>query len=175
VHPAAALRPDETKTILVHRSPSLDSINHGFLQKSVNLFGEAFIHTLAQKRKGLASFEGGVEVVRAFWAERGIDRRAVGIVDGSGLSPQNRVTAEALAKALGYAMERPWFPVFDRAMPVHNGIRMKSGTMGGVRSYAGYSKGRDGRMYAFAVIVNNFSGSGAAVNRKLWDLLEVLK
>ena len=60
-------------------------------------------------------------------------------------------------------------------MPVHNGIRMKSGTMGGIRSYAGYVKSRDGREYLFAVIVNNFSGSGAAVNRKLWELLDALK
>jgi D-alanyl-D-alanine carboxypeptidase/D-alanyl-D-alanine-endopeptidase (penicillin-binding protein 4) len=175
MYQTSASRTGEVSPLMAHRSPSLDSINHWFLQKSVNLFGEAFIHSLAQKRKGFASFEGGVEVVRAFWAERGMDRRAVGIVDGSGLSPQNRVTAEALARAMRYAMGRPWFPAFDRAMPVHSGIRMKSGTMGGVRSYAGYLKGRDGREYCFAVIVNNFSGSGAAVNRKLWDLLEALK
>lgn len=175
VHTAKALGPGEAKTLMVHRSPSLDSINHWFLQKSVNLFGEAFIHTLALERKGAATYEGGIDVLRGFWAERGIDRRALNIVDGSGLSPQNRVTAEALATALRYAMGRPWFPVFDKAMPVHNGIRMKSGTMGGVRSYAGYAKGRDGRTFVFAVIVNNFSGSGASVNRKLWELLEPLK
>jgi D-alanyl-D-alanine carboxypeptidase/D-alanyl-D-alanine-endopeptidase (penicillin-binding protein 4) len=160
---------------MVHRSPSLDSINHWFLQKSVNLYGEALVHTISLKRKGRASFDGGVDELRDFWAGKGIDRRAVGIVDGSGLSPQNRVTAEALTRALRYAMGRPWFPAFDKAMPVHSGIRMKSGTMGGVRSYAGYIKGRDGREYVFAVIVNNFSGSGATLNRKLWDLLEALK
>ena len=113
--------------------------------------------------------------MRDFWADKGIERHAVNIVDGSGLSPQNRVTAEALVKALLYARQRPWFPVFNRAMPVHNGIRMKSGSMGGVRSYAGYVKSGSGREYVFAVIVNNFSGTGASVNRKLWEMLDLLK
>ncbi len=175
IYPTSRLTETEARVIHVHRSPSLDSINHWFLQKSVNLFGEAFMHTLSHRKRGTATYTDGLEVVRDYWSEKGIDKRALKIVDGSGLSPQNRVTAEALAKALRYAMGRPWFPTFDRAMPVHNGIRMKSGTMGGVRSYAGYLKGRGGREYAFAVIVNNFSGPGAAVNRKLWEILDVLK
>ena len=174
-HPVQGLPRGGSRGLYVHRSPPLDSINHWFLQKSVNLYGEAFVHTLAKRTKGAASFTEGVGVVRDFWAERGIDARAVGIVDGSGLSPQNRVTAEALARAVAYAMGKPWFPVFERAMPVHNGIRMKSGSMGGVRSYAGFVRSRNGREYAFAVIVNNFSGQGAAMNRKLWELLEPLK
>jgi D-alanyl-D-alanine carboxypeptidase/D-alanyl-D-alanine-endopeptidase (penicillin-binding protein 4) len=60
-------------------------------------------------------------------------------------------------------------------MPVHDGIRMKSGSMGGVRSYAGYVKSTAGKEYVFAVIVNNYSGSGASINRKLRELLDALK
>lgn len=161
--------------LYTHLSPSLDSVVYWFLQRSVNLYGEAFLHSMSLRAGGKASFEAGADGMRDFWADKGIERHAVNIVDGSGLSPQNRLTAEALVKALLYARQRPWFPAFNRAMPVHNGIRMKSGSMGGVRSYAGYVKSGSGREYVFAVIVNNFSGTGASVNRKLWEMLDLLK
>lgn len=174
-HRKEALDARAPRELYTHRSPALDSIVYWFLQRSVNLYGEAILHSLSLKADGKASFESGAERLRDFWAQRGIDREALRIVDGSGLSPQNRVTAEGLVRALLHARQRPWFPAFDKAMPVHNGIRMKSGSMGGVRSYAGYLKSGSGREYVFAVIVNNFSGPGAAVNRKLWSFLDTLK
>lgn len=164
-----------TQPLFTHQSPGLDSIVHGFLQKSVNLYGEALIHTLSAQKNGQASYEGGLELLKDFWESRGIGRHALNMADGSGLSPVNRVTAEALTKVLLYARQRPWFKAFDRAMPVHDGIRMKSGSMGGVRSYAGYVKSTAGKEYVFAVIVNNYSGSGASINRKLRELLDALK
>lgn len=161
--------------LFIHQSPGLDSIVHGFLQKSVNLYGEALIHTLSAQKNGQASYEGGLDLLKDFWESRGIGRHELNMADGSGLSPVNRVTAEALTKVLIFARQRPWFKAFDRAMPVHNGIRMKSGTMSGVRAYAGYVKSAGGKEYVFSVIVNNFSGSGASINRKLRELLDVLR
>jgi D-alanyl-D-alanine carboxypeptidase/D-alanyl-D-alanine-endopeptidase (penicillin-binding protein 4) len=52
---------------------------------------------------------------------------------------------------------------------------MKSGTIGGAKTYTGYIKSRSGKEYAFAIMVNNFSGSSSAINKKLYEVLESLK
>ncbi|MDP4255146.1 MAG: D-alanyl-D-alanine carboxypeptidase, partial [Bacteroidota bacterium] len=156
-------------------SPRLDSINYWFLKKSINLYGEALVKTLAVEKAGAVGTEKGVQVVRDFWIARGIDGGSIHIQDGSGLSPQNRVTTDALVKVLLYAKSRPWFHAFYSALPEINGMHMKSGAIGGARSYAGYQHSADGHEYVFAIIVNNYDGPTAPVIRKIFALLDLLK
>jgi D-alanyl-D-alanine carboxypeptidase/D-alanyl-D-alanine-endopeptidase (penicillin-binding protein 4) len=156
-------------------SPRLDSINYWFLKKSINLYGEALVKTLAYEKTGTGSTEKGVALIRDFWGSHGIEASAIHLADGSGLSPQNRVTTDALVKVLQYAKTRPWYPAFYRALPEINGMRMKSGAIGGVRSYAGYQVAADGKEYVFSIIVNNYDGSSAEVIKKMFSVLNVLK
>jgi D-alanyl-D-alanine carboxypeptidase/D-alanyl-D-alanine-endopeptidase (penicillin-binding protein 4) len=167
--------PSEPTTISSHVSPPLDSIVYWFLKKSINLYGEALIKTMALKKTGAASTEKGVELLRNFWSERGIDKGALQIMDGSGLSPQNRVTTDAQVKALQYARTKPWFNAFYHAMPEYNGMKMKSGSIGGARAYAGYHTAKDGTQYVFSIIVNNYDGSAGEVVKKMYKVLDVLK
>ena len=162
---------DGLTVIHTHRSPGLDSIVREFLRESVNLFGEALIHALSDNGTAMATYEDGLARMRRLWKERGIDPEALRMSDGSGLSPGNRVTTEALVKVLQDARQRPWFAVYEQALPVHDGIRMKSGSMTGVRAYAGYVRGSDGKVLVFSVIANNYSGSGAVMARKLRELI----
>jgi D-alanyl-D-alanine carboxypeptidase/D-alanyl-D-alanine-endopeptidase (penicillin-binding protein 4) len=152
----------------------LDSIVREFLRESVNLFGEAMVHAISSSGGSMATYEDGMSRLQRLWKERGVDPEALRMSDGSGLSPRNRVTAEALVKVLQDARKRPWFPVFEQALPVHDGIRMKSGSMTGVRAYAGYVRGDDGNMRVFSVIANNYSGSGAVMAQKLRALIAQL-
>jgi D-alanyl-D-alanine carboxypeptidase/D-alanyl-D-alanine-endopeptidase (penicillin-binding protein 4) len=163
------------KPLYVHSSPGLDSIVYWFLRKSINLYGEALVHTISKQKTGTASYEVGLQQLRRFWKEKGIDSAALNIVDGSGLSPQNRVTARALTQVMLYARKRAWYPAFYEALPIYNGMNMKSGTIGGVKSYTGYVKGKNGREYAFAIIVNNYAGSASAINKKMYAVLDALK
>jgi len=156
-------------------SPSLDSINYWFLRKSINLYGEALVKTLAYEKTGAGTTEKGVEIVRDFWSRHGIDKSAIHIVDGSGLSPQNRVTTDALVSVLQYARTRPWYPAFYQALPEFNGMKMKSGSIGGARSFAGYQTSTDGKEYVFSIIINNYDGSSAEVVKKMLGLLNILK
>jgi D-alanyl-D-alanine carboxypeptidase/D-alanyl-D-alanine-endopeptidase (penicillin-binding protein 4) len=156
-------------------SPRLDSINYWFLRRSINLYGEALIKTIALEKTGEASTEKGAELVRDFWAQRGIDRSAVHIIDGSGLSPQNRVTTDALVRVLQYARTRPWYPAFYQALPLINKMHMKSGAIGGARSFSGYQVAADGKEYVFSIIVNNYDGSSSEVIQKLFNVLNILK
>lgn len=156
-------------------SPPLDSINYGFLRRSINLYGEALLKTIAYEKKGFGSIEKGVEAIKEFWNERGIDKQAINILDGSGLSPQNRVTAISLVKALQYARSRPWFNSFYESFPTYNGMKIKSGSIGGARAYAGYHTSKTGEEYIVVIIVNNYSGSATDVVKKMYRVLDVLK
>jgi len=156
-------------------SPPMDSINYWFLRKSINLYGEVLVKTLAFEKTGLGTTAKGVELVRNFWAGNGIDKSAINILDGSGLSPQNRVTTDAEVKVLQYAKTRPWYNAFYNALPEFNGMKMKSGSVGGARAFAGYHTAKDGRQYVFSIIVNNYDGSAGEVVKKMYSVLDVLK
>ena len=162
-------------SLLTHYSPTLDTLNYWFLKNSINLYGEVLVKTIAYEKLGLGSTEQGVALVKIFWKSHGIELAAVNIMDGSGLSPQNRVTTDALIKVLQYARTRPWFPSFYEALPEINGMKMKSGSIGGVRSYAGYQKSGNNKEYIFAIILNNYDGSSSAIVKKIWSVLDRLK
>lgn len=156
-------------------SPALDSICYWFLKKSVNLYGEALVKTIALEKAKQFDTEKGLTLIKNLWKSKGIDPAALHILDGSGLSPANRVTTHALADILLYARKQNWFPAFYDALPEMNGIKMKDGYIGGVRSYTGYIKNKTGIEYSFSLIVNNFDGSAGTVREKLWKLLDILK
>jgi D-alanyl-D-alanine carboxypeptidase/D-alanyl-D-alanine-endopeptidase (penicillin-binding protein 4) len=160
-------------------SPTLDSINHWFLKKSVNLYGEALLKSIGKRyyRYGLNAeiYDSAINKLKDFWMLKGIDAASLNIIDGSGLSPANRLTAHALVSVLLYARGRAWFPSFYDALPELNGTRMKDGYISGVRSYAGYVKSASGTEYSFSFLVNNFSGNPATVREKMWRLLDILK
>ncbi len=165
----------EIHPLYTHYSPTLDSLEYFFLQESINLYGEAFLKKMAELKIAKDQTEDGVKVLTTYWKTKGIDNGALHIFDGSGLSPQNRVTPFALVQALNYAKGQSWFPAFFKAIPVHNQIKMKSGTINSVKAYAGYIHAKDGTDYTFAFIVNNYTGSHAILVQKMYAVLNSLK
>ena len=156
-------------------SPSLDSINYWFLKRSVNLYGEALVKTIAFEKTKFGSTDTGLAIIKNFWKEKGIEPAALHMTDGSGLSPSNRVTANALVTVMQYAKQQIWFPSFYNALPELNAIKMKDGYISGVRAFTGYVKSKDGNEYTFSFIVNNFDGSAGTVREKMWRVLDILK
>jgi serine-type D-Ala-D-Ala carboxypeptidase/endopeptidase (penicillin-binding protein 4) len=156
-------------------SPSLDSIIYWFLKKSINLYGEALIKTFAYEKQGFGSTDSGVAIVRKFWKQKGIDEDELNISDGSGLSPQNRVTTHAQVEILKYAKTKDWFPYFYDALPDYNSMKMKSGTIRDVKGFCGYHKAKDGKEYIFSFLVNNYSGKTSGVVSKMYKVLDELK
>lgn len=167
--------PREFTEILSISSPSFDSLNYWFLRKSINLYGEVLIKTFAAEKFGIGDTERGIELLKEFWKTRAIDESSLQILDGSGLSPQNRVTVSSLVKALRFARSRPWYNSFFLALPEINGMKMKSGSIGGARSYAGYQKSHNSKEYVFAIVVNNYGGDASLVVKKIWHFLDLMK
>ncbi|MEO6722210.1 MAG: D-alanyl-D-alanine carboxypeptidase/D-alanyl-D-alanine-endopeptidase [Ferruginibacter sp.] len=167
--------PSNLTTLLTMQSPTLDSINYWFLKKSINLYGEALVKTIAYKQLNIGNTDTGIAVIKDFWSKRGIEKPALNMLDGSGLAPANRVTTNALVTVMQYARNQSWFTSFYNALPEMNGIKMKDGYIGGVRSYTGYVKSKTGIEYTFSFIVNNFDGSAGAIREKMWKVLNLLK
>lgn len=164
-----------SKGFYTHYSPTLDSIIYWFNKKSINLYGEALIKTFAYEKNGFGSTDSGVAIVKKFWKEKGMDENELNIVDGSGLSPLNRVTTHAQVEILKYAKKKDWFPYFFNSLPEYNGMKIKSGTIRGVKGFCGYHKAKNGKEYIFSFLVNNYNGSASGLVNKMYKVLDILK
>lgn len=156
------------------QSPTLDKLVYWFLKKSINLYGETFVKTIAKEKTGSSTFENGIKYLKNFWKQKGIDERMINFVDGSGLSPQNYASAKAEVEALIWAKKQPWFSVYYGGFPVlGNGMKMKSGSIKDSRAFAGYHTSKSGKNYVFSIIMNNYQASD--LSDALYKVLNTLK
>ncbi|RZK82600.1 MAG: D-alanyl-D-alanine carboxypeptidase/D-alanyl-D-alanine-endopeptidase [Pedobacter sp.] len=165
--------PTVSHVLTTVNSPSLSQIVYWFNKKSVNLYGEHLIKTIAWKTGKTVSTKNGASAIINYWAAKGIDRNALNILDGSGLSPGTRVTTYAMASILFQVQKEPWFPDYYNSLPENNGMKIKSGTINDVSAFAGYYTNSTGGKYVIVINVNNYSGSG--INKKLFRVLDALK
>jgi D-alanyl-D-alanine carboxypeptidase/D-alanyl-D-alanine-endopeptidase (penicillin-binding protein 4) len=166
-------KPVITTKLSTVTSPSLSEIVYWFNKKSINLYGEHLLRTLAWKAGKEATTRNGVKEELNFWASKGLDKNALNIVDGSGLSPGTRVTAAAMANILFQVQKESWYPDFLRSFPINNGMQLKSGSISDVQAYAGYYTAANGKKYIIVININNYSGS--KISGKLFRVLNVLK
>ncbi|QPH39073.1 D-alanyl-D-alanine carboxypeptidase/D-alanyl-D-alanine endopeptidase [Pedobacter endophyticus] len=165
--------PVVTQKISTITSPTLSEIAYWFLKKSINLYGETLLKTVALKLGKPATTAKGAETEISYWASKGIDKSALNIIDGSGLSPGDRITTSAMASVLFQIQKENWFPDFYKALPEYNGMKIKSGTINDVSAFAGYHTDASGNKYVIVININNYSGSG--INKKLFRVLDELK
>jgi D-alanyl-D-alanine carboxypeptidase/D-alanyl-D-alanine-endopeptidase (penicillin-binding protein 4) len=158
------------KIFVTHYSPPLRKVIYWLNQKSINLYAEQILLAMADSLKT----NDYPSVTRNYWKAHGIDINSLNIVDGSGLSPGNRVTTMAMARILQTAKKETWFPDFYESLPVYNNMHMKSGTINNTLAYAGY-QAYNGRELCFSIIVNNYNGSSSGIKQKMFRVLDELK
>jgi D-alanyl-D-alanine carboxypeptidase/D-alanyl-D-alanine-endopeptidase (penicillin-binding protein 4) len=157
------------------KSPPVISIAERTNLSSVNTYAENLLKALGKIYEDEGSYIKGAEVIIRFWEENGIDIQGLRIHDGSGLSPYNSITVKQLNDMLIYAAgNQGLFDGLTKGFPVaaksgslsrlFNGTRSqgilmaKSGFLGNVRAYSGYTRSRNGDLIAFTFIVNNYAG-----------------
>lgn len=155
-------------------SPTLSKIIYWMDQKSVNLYAEQLLKTLALKAGKTPSTGEGADFVHDFWKARGIDPYSLNTIDGSGLSPGNRVTTQSVARILQSAKKETWFNDFYESLPTYNNMKMKSGTINNGLAFAGYQT-HGGRSLCFSIIINNYNGGASGMRQKLFRVLDELK
>ena len=166
--------PQATSGLITISSPPLSKIIYWLNQKSINLYAEQLLKTMAWKAGKQPTTRNGVQVVQEFWKARGIDPLSINIFDGSGLSPGDRVTTLTMATILESAKSAPWFDDFYESLPTSNNMKMKSGSILNVLTYAGYQT-NNGRELCFSIMVNNFNGGSREVREKMFRVLDELK
>ena len=165
-----------SKIIDIHTSANLDKIIYWFNQKSINLFGEHLIKTIAWKEAKEITTTNGARVLKDFWSKKeAIDPDAMNIYDGSGLSPSNRITTLAMAQVLHSIKKESWFAGFYESLPVYNDMKMKSGSISDVIAYTGYQISSNGTPLVFSFIINNYKGSSSTARQKMFTVLNTLK
>lgn len=176
-----------TQTISPDLSEIIDVLNH----ESVNLFAEHLIKELGKKFRNNGSTASGIDVILAFLKSSGVDTNGFFIEDGSGLSPFNSISTRELVRFLVYLRKngkyfsefysslpdagkngtlRNYFtdPVFDTRMKV------KSGSMIRVKSFAGYFTTLKGRKMVFSIIINNYSGPSKTITSQIEENIKEL-
>jgi len=179
------------RVIFTVTSPPLRDIIERANIKSINLYCESLLKTMGAEKQAKGTTESGLEVIKKYWAARGLDMTGFVMRDGSGLSTRNAISTKHLAQIMRKVAKDPTiFEDFNASLPLagKNGalknmfegtaaagnIRAKSGYMEGVRSYTGYVKNKAGKLMAFSIIVNNYSGSAGAMRKKIEKVMAAM-
>ncbi|MDQ6767029.1 MAG: D-alanyl-D-alanine carboxypeptidase/D-alanyl-D-alanine-endopeptidase, partial [Candidatus Eremiobacteraeota bacterium] len=120
-----------------HKSRTVDLIIKHMLLLSDNHYGEELLRAVGWKASGLGDLTSSLEAERTFMRNNAIPARGVVMVDGSGLSGQNRLTAQSIAATLRFLLQQP-LPAAPFALLPRAGIE---GTVA-VRHLAPETKGR---------------------------------
>ncbi len=169
----------EAKQLVLHEWP-IDPVVINLNKSSDNLSAENTLKVIAAERRGIpGTSRAGISVVNEFLSSLGIDTTSYLMVDGSGVSHYNLISAETTARLLTAMFTekstRARFDLFYASLPIagvdgtlgnrmkgtaaEGMIRAKTGTISGVSSLSGYAKTRDGGFLAFSMMMQHFVGS----------------
>jgi D-alanyl-D-alanine carboxypeptidase/D-alanyl-D-alanine-endopeptidase (penicillin-binding protein 4) len=151
------------------RSKPLWKILRTMDRLSDNFIAEMVIKAVGALGGAQGSTAGGLAVAQTVLQDTiGDDAKNLHLVDGSGLSSANRLTASALAELLARTSTDPTLgPPLRQALAVAgvNGtlrdrpsgsgrVLAKTGTLDGVSSLSGYATTQSGARFAFAILMN---------------------
>ena len=162
------------------QSPPFSLVAAQTLKPSQNLYTEIILRTLG-KAVGPAptatnnvrtTEAAGIEVVKAFLKEAGINLSPLSLTDGSGLSRNDMITAEASVQLLTYMSRHRFASAFREALPIagvdgtlrnrlrgtvaENNLRAKTGSLSSAATLSGYVTTAAGENLVFSIMVNNY-------------------
>ncbi len=170
--------------LLDHVSDTYEEVMRSCMMRSDNLFAETFLRAfaLARGKKGATS-EGAGEMLR-YWEEAGVPVKGVTLIDGSGLSRSNKVTAnfingilqkmgdnEEYASFMPLAGQEGTLSEFLKDTALDAYVAMKTGSMKGIQCYAGYKLDEEFAPTHSIVIIMNDIGQRAAARKAAEGML----
>jgi D-alanyl-D-alanine carboxypeptidase/D-alanyl-D-alanine-endopeptidase (penicillin-binding protein 4) len=169
--------PDTASSLYRFEGQSLAEITRLFLKNSNNFIAESLVKSMgAGSAAGpvQGSWEKGIAAQARALESLGLDTGGLRVVDGSGLSYENRVSARLLVSALRLAdASFEIGPEFAAALPLAAAdgtlkrrasaavgrARAKTGLLTGVTGLSGFAKDQGGRDLVFSVLANGYRGS----------------
>ena len=185
--PDTLLYPTPKTVLYKHFSPPLSEIIKIVNHNSHNMFAEHIFKYLSLKNSQQATFSGSVELTKKFWEENGLNVSKFFITDGSGLSPNSKISAQFINDLLIFMYKKSKnISVFFESLPIagqsgtirsflkntklDGKAHLKSGSFSKVQCYAGYIVS-DTKIYVVTVMVNNFSISRASVKKEIEKMI----
>ena len=179
----------ETKFLFLEKSKSVKEIAYWSNFKSVNLFAEGLLNYIGFSQKNDGSTKASLIALEKFWTDK-INFEGLVLKDGCGLSKENAISATHFCDLLKYLYASKNYSDFKSTLPIagvsgtiknlckgqagEGRIFAKSGTISKVKSYAGYVVSKSGKNLAFAITVNNFSGSNSQIMIEIEKVLNEL-
>jgi D-alanyl-D-alanine carboxypeptidase/D-alanyl-D-alanine-endopeptidase (penicillin-binding protein 4) len=171
---ASPLQVSSLVELAVRESPPLSVVAAQTMKPSQNLYTELLLRALGKATATDAkktSEESGIKAVKDFLGRAGIDPETVVMLDGSGLSRANLVTADTTLRLLVHMSRHRYSTAFRDSLPVAGvdgtlrnrmkntlatgNARAKTGTLGTSTTLSGYVLSAAGERLVFSVMVNN--------------------
>jgi serine-type D-Ala-D-Ala carboxypeptidase/endopeptidase (penicillin-binding protein 4) len=159
--------PDGLTEVTSFPSPTLREIVHEMLSDSDDMTAEMLIKEIGHQQVGEGSWEAGAAAVMQLLQEAGVTMDGVQVVEGSGLSSQNRLTCQLLTDVLtmpdtgpvlveGLAVAGQTGTLTTRfdGTPIEGRLRAKTGTLNQVTALAGMVTPTQGGSLTFAYVAN---------------------
>ncbi|MCX6286781.1 MAG: D-alanyl-D-alanine carboxypeptidase/D-alanyl-D-alanine-endopeptidase [Bacteroidetes bacterium] len=156
-------------------------------EHSVNWRSSKLLRRIGGKIYNHNTKDAGVQAILEFWKAKGLDTRGMYLDDGNGLSRNNAISPKQLVDALYIMTNSKYFLPFYESLPIagltgtlhkalrgtvaEGRVRAKTGTIAGVKSFAGYVKSMSGRELIFSIIVNDYSCRTKLIKKKLEAIL----
>ena len=194
--PCVEEKTDSVQVLGQFPSPDIRTLAKQANFESDNFYAETLLLALGRKLRGDCSYEGATEALHDALAPLGLKARSrqVRFADGSGLSRKNYLSPDFVVRFLtAMTRTRVWrdylasLPVpgkgtlstrLKSASPqTRSRIRMKSGSMNGVRCFSGYILSADGapeRTIVFSVLTNNVLATSSAHATLVDGVIEAL-
>ncbi len=179
--------PDYTRMTLLHtyQSPELKDIIVIVNKRSFNLYAEMLLRQLALQAGKKGSLQNGLEELKKFLQKNKLATSSDAVIyDGSGLSRDNMLTPRVLVNTLSFMTQSPHFAYYYQSLatpddrgdllllryflkPKHQvqDVRIKGGTIDGVKAVAGYVPDKNGNPIAFAMMANNLASKDETLLR----------
>lgn len=176
---------DGATLVTTWTSPPLDSVVRDINKWSNNVMARQLLLTIGLEAGFVPADEASASLALThILRQRGLQFPELVVENGAGLSRNERISAEHLAQLLVTAYQRPVMPVFIASMPIlgldgttkkrladgnSRGMAyLKTGSLEGVSSIAGYVQDMTGKRYVLVVIANH---ARAAAVRAVQDAL----
>lgn len=172
--------------IFTHLSPELREIIKAINVPSNNHYAEQLFRHLSFIKDSLGTSAASANIIKSYWEQKSLPVDQLFMLDGSGLSPVNAVSALFFVDLLTYMEQSKNSTDFINSLPIagisgtvkilldktrlEGKVRAKSGTITRVRCYVGYLNDGD-KKWAFAILVNNQNGSARDVTDKIEEFL----
>lgn len=160
---------------------------------SDNLSAEMTLYALSEKYYGRPAIaDSGVKIIKLMIDSIGLESKHYRIVDGSGVSHYNVVSAELLVNTLKYFYDKQpdlyqllyeSFPIAGvdgtlenrmRKTAAANNVHAKTGTLTGVSCISGYISSKNKHQLAFSIMMQNFVGSSSKAKELQDEICKIL-